>query len=164
MVWKCLAAKMAKKWPKTVSEKADIGICGHLLAQYIVIINIASYDMTMWMWHHITTQCLSNVCCVVCTNQQSLMIQDLPSRSHFWQLEESSKWLLLAFCPQILEGGGDLLMVLCHSINVDWVVGTLRGGGALKLLNFLHPQAVGMLKHLLILELTTFTTSFCWFI
>ena len=36
-----------QKEAKTVPEKGDIGICGHLLAPYIVIINIASYDMTM---------------------------------------------------------------------------------------------------------------------
>ena len=30
---------------------------------------------------------------------------------------------LLAFCSKILGGGGDLYMVLCHSMNAGSVVG-----------------------------------------
>ena len=30
---------------------------------------------------------------------------------------ESPKWLLLVFYPKILGSGGDLQMVLCHSMN-----------------------------------------------
>ena len=36
---------------------------------------------------------------------------------------ESHLWLPLAFCPNILGGGSDLWMVLCHSMNVDSVMG-----------------------------------------
>ena len=42
---------------------------------------------------------------------------------------ERPKWLLLAICPKILGGGGDLQMVLCHFINAGRVVGTLRNDG-----------------------------------
>ena len=33
---------------------------------------------------------------------------------------------MLAFCPEVLEGGGDQEMVLCHSVNAGIVVGILR--------------------------------------
>ena len=52
-----------------------------------------------------------------------------------WWLRELPYMLFLPFWPNILGGGGDLWMALCHSINVVWVVGhskvvrTLRSGG-----------------------------------
>ena len=36
-------------------------------------------------------------------------------------------WLLLAFVEKVWEPGGDLRIILCHSTNAGWVVGTLRG-------------------------------------
>ena len=36
------------------------------------------------------------------------------------------QWLLLAFCPKILRGDWDPWMVLYHSLNIGWVVGTLK--------------------------------------
>ena len=38
---------------------------------------------------------------------------------------ESPSWFLLAFWPKILGGGGDLRMVLYHSMKAGSVVGTL---------------------------------------
>ena len=60
-------------------------------------------------------------------------------------------FFFLAFCPKVLGGGGDLEMVLCHSVNAGWMVGTIRTGGRLSnptscnqvCLNFLHLKAVG---------------------
>ena len=37
--------------------------------------------------------------------------------------------IVFGICPKILGGGGDIQMVLCHSVNAGCVVGTLRGGG-----------------------------------
>ena len=38
-------------------------------------------------------------------------------------LVESPQWLLLAFCFKFFSGGGNLRMVLCHSMNAGSVVG-----------------------------------------
>ena len=65
--------------------------------------------------------------------------------------------LLLAFCPKVLEDGGDLQIVLCHSVNACWMVGIPWGGGDTQTLpcakefvwTFLYSQAVGTrLSHL----------------
>ena len=37
--------------------------------------------------------------------------------------------LLLAFCPKILGGGGDLQMYFCSKMNAARVVWTIIGGG-----------------------------------
>ena len=50
------------------------------------------------------------------------------SLTFYWGLVESHHTGCF-FCPKTLRDGRDLWMVLCHSINAGWVVGTLRGGG-----------------------------------
>ena len=63
------------------------------------------------------------------------------------------------------DGGRDLPIVLCHSINTGLLVGTLRGdGGHLNptptvCLNFMHSEVVGTLKHLTFVTFNLAPTS-----
>ena len=52
--------------------------------------------------------------------------------------------LFLAFCLKFLGGGGNLRMVLCHSMNAGCMVGTLKPTWCNWIpLNFLHSEVVG---------------------
>ena len=42
--------------------------------------------------------------------------------------------VVLSFLSKVLVDGWDLCMVLCHSMNAGWVVGTLKGGENVQIL------------------------------
>ena len=91
-----------------------------------------------------------NVVTVLCCRMSPLqkaqvyMIENTKISKHLMQAE---KWLLALsshlsgcfwgfFCPKILGGGGDLRMVLCHSMNAGSVVGIPWGGGDTRTLSY----------------------------
>ena len=48
---------------------------------------------------------------------------------HWWLVESHHIGCFCLFAPIFWEDGRDLWMILSHSVNASWVVGTLRCGG-----------------------------------
>ena len=95
-------------------------------------------------------------------SKKGLKIKKMFKRFHL-----SPLWLLLFFTRKLLGGGGDLRMILCHSMNTGSVMAIPWGGGDTQTLptlykkiclNFLYWQVVGTQK----LSLTNFCIVACW--